>query len=167
MITLRDFKAQDAPFIINTLNDEQVTRYLSSKIPFPYTQADADWWINQGSKNGIIKAIVVNGEFAGCIGITSGEFEYSHSGEIGYWLNKTYWGQGIITRAIELTCEEAFAQSNLNRIFGAVFAGNTGSMKALTKSGFEQEAVLKQAIYKNGVFYNNHIFSKLKADSLL
>ena len=141
MITLREFKTQDAPFIINTLNDEQVTRYLSSKIPFPYTQADADWWINQGSKNGIIKAIVVNGEFAGCIGITSGEFEYSHSGEIGYWLNKAYWGQGIITRAIELTCEEAFAQSNLNRIFGAVFAGNTGSMKALTKQGKSMKKV--------------------------
>lgn len=166
MITLREFKAQDAPFIINTLNDEQVTRYLSSKIPFPYTQADADWWINQGSKNGVIdataKAIVVNGQFAGCIGVTPGEFEYSHSGEIGYWLNKAYWGQGIITRAIELICNEAFASSHINRIFGAVFAGNTGSMKALIKSGFEQEAVLKQAIYKNGVFYNSHIFSKLK-----
>ena len=164
MITLREFKAQDAPFIINTLNDEQVTRYLSSKIPFPYTQADANWWISQGSKNGIIKAIVVNRQFAGCIGITPGEFEYNRSGEIGYWLNKAYWGKGIITRAIELICNEAFASSHLNRIFGAVFAGNTGSMKALTKSGFEQEAVLKQAIYKNGVFYNNHIFSKLKAD---
>jgi len=162
MITLRDFQPQDAPHIIKTLNDEQVTRYLSSKIPFPYTHADADWWINQGSKNGIIKAIVVNGEFAGCIGITSGEFEYSHSGEIGYWLNKAHWGQGIITRAIELICEEAFAQSNLNRIFGAVFAGNIASEKALTNNGFEAEAVLKQAIYKNGVFYNSHIFSKLK-----
>ncbi|ASM51838.1 hypothetical protein PESP_b0248 [Pseudoalteromonas espejiana DSM 9414] len=71
MIILRDFKPQDAPHIINTLNDEQVTRFLSSKIPFPYTQADADWWINQGSKNGIIKAIVVNEQFAGCIGITA------------------------------------------------------------------------------------------------
>ncbi|WP_166419864.1 GNAT family protein [Pseudoalteromonas sp. Z1A8] len=166
MITLRDFQPHDAPHIIETLNDEQVTRYLSSKIPFPYTQADADWWINQGSKNDVIdatvKAIVVNEQFAGCIGITPGEFEYSRSGEIGYWLNKTYWGQGIITRAIALICEEAFAQSNLNRIFGTVFAGNTGSIKALTKSGFEQEAVLKQAIYKNGEFYSSHIFSKLK-----
>ena len=120
--------------------------------------------VEKGSKNGIIKAIVVNGQFAGCIGITPGEFEYKRSGEIGYWLNKAYWGQGIITRAIELICNEAFASSHLNRIFGAVIAGNTGSMKALTKSGFEQEAVLKQAIYKNGVLYNNHIFSKLKAD---
>lgn len=162
MITLRDFKQQDAPHIIKTLNDEQVTRFLSSKIPFPYTQADADWWINQGSKNGIIKAIVVNEQFAGCIGITPGEFEYSRSGEIGYWLNNHFWGQGIITHAITQICDEAFKNSNLNRIFGAVFAGNTGSIKALTKCGFEAEAILKQAIYKNGVFYDSHIFSKLK-----
>ena len=147
MITLREFKTQDAPHIINTLNDEQVTRFLSSKIPFPYTQADADWWINQ---------------FAGCIGITPGEFEYSRSGEIGYWLNSDFWGQGIMTHAITKICDYAFKTSNLNRIFGAVFAGNTGSIKALTKCGFKAEAVLKQAIYKNGAFYDSHIFSKLK-----
>jgi len=165
MITLRDFKPHDAPHIIKTLNDGLVTRFLSSKIPFPYTQADADWWINQGSKNGIIKAIVVNGQCAGCIGITPGEFEYSRSGEIGYWLNSHFWGQGIITLAITKICDEAFKSSNLNRIFGAVFAGNTGSIKALTKCGFEAEAVLKHAIYKDGVFYDSHIFSKLKQNS--
>lgn len=162
MITLRDFKPQDAPHIINTLNDEQVTRFLSSKIPFPYTQADADWWINQGSKNGIIKAIIVNEQFAGCIGITPGEFEYSRSGEIGYWLNSHFWGQGVMSKAILQICDDAFKSSNLNRIFGAVFTGNTGSIKALTKCGFEAEAILKQAIYKDGVFYDSHIFSKLK-----
>jgi len=164
MITLRDFQPQDAPHIINTLNDEQVTRFLSSKIPFPYTQADADWWINQGSKHGLIKAIELNGQFAGCVGVTPGVFEYNRSGEIGYWLNSAYWGQGIITRAIELICNDAFANLHLNRIFGAVFAGNTGSMKALSNNGFNQEAVLKQAIYKSGVSYNSHIFSKLKAE---
>ncbi|KTD97599.1 GNAT family N-acetyltransferase [Pseudoalteromonas sp. H71] len=162
MITLRDFQPHDAPHIIKTLNDGLVTRFLSSKIPFPYTQADADWWINQGSKNGIIKAIVVNGQFAGCIGITPGEFEYNRSGEIGYWLNSHFWRQGIITLAITQICDEAFKNSNLNRIFGAVFAGNIGSIKALTKCGFEAEATLKHAIYKDGVFYNSHIFSKLK-----
>ena len=102
MITLRDFKPTDAPHIINTLNDEQVTRFLSSKIPFPYTQADANWWVNEGAKCGIIKAIEVDGLCVGCIGVIPGEFEYSRSGEIGYWLSQQYWGQGIITQAIGL-----------------------------------------------------------------
>lgn len=162
MIALREFTAQDAPEIINILNDQQVTEYLSSKIPFPYTQNDANGWINHGSKIGIIKAIEIDGQCVGCIGITPGEFEYSRSGEIGYWLNPKFWGQGIITHAISLICEKAFNTSELNRIFATVFSGNSGSEKALIKAGFSLEAQLKQAIYKNNQFYDSIILSLLK-----
>ena len=164
MITLRAFKQHDTFQIVTILNDQQVARYLSSKIPFPYTQADAQWWVNQGSKFGIIKAIEVDGLCVGCIGINPGEFEYSRSGEIGYWLSQQYWGQGIITQAIGLLTKEVFKSTNLNRIHAAVFAGNAGSMKALLKSGFNTEAILKQAIYKNGHYFDSHIFSMLKTE---
>lgn len=102
MMILREFKQHDTFQIVTILNDHQVARYLSSKIPFPYTQADANWWVNEGAKCGIIKAIEVDGLCVGCIGITLDEFEYSRSGEIGYWLSQQYWGQGIITQAIGL-----------------------------------------------------------------
>lgn len=81
MMILREFKQHDTFQIVTILNVQQVARYLSSKIPFPYTQADANWWVNQGAKCGIIKAIEVDGLCVGCIGITLGEFEYSRSGE--------------------------------------------------------------------------------------
>jgi RimJ/RimL family protein N-acetyltransferase len=162
MITLRAFKQHDTCQIVTILNDHQVARYLSSKIPFPYTQADAQWWINHGSKFGIIKAIEVDGLCVGCIGVTPGEFEYSRNGEIGYWLSQQYWGQGIITQAIKLICKEAFDSSELNRIFATVFSVNIGSIKALTKAEFSLEAQLKQAIYKNNQFYDAIILSLLK-----
>jgi len=164
MMILREFKQHDTFQIVTILNDKQVARYLSSKIPFPYTQADANWWVNEGAKCGIIKAIEVDGLCVGCIGITPGEFEYSRSGEIGYWLSQQYWGQGIITQAIGLITKEVFKSTNLNRIHAAVFAGNAGSIKALLKSGFNTEAILKQAIYKNGHYFDSHIFSMLKTE---
>ena len=104
MMILREFKQHDTFQIVTILNNQQVARYLSSKIPFPYTQADANWWINEGAKCGIIKAIEVDGLCVGCIGAIPGEFEYSRSGEIGYWLSQQYWGQGIITQAILKKC---------------------------------------------------------------
>ena len=162
MITLRAFKQHDTCQIVTILNDQQVARYLSSKIPFPYTQADANWWVNEGAKCGIIKAIEVDGLCVGCIGVIPGEFEYSRSGEIGYWLSQQYWGQGIITQAIELITKEVFESTNLNRIHAAVFAGNVGSMSALLKNGFNNEAILKKAIYKNGHYFDSHLFSVLK-----
>ena len=162
MITLRAFKQHDTCQIVTILNDQQVARYLSSKIPFPYTQADANWWVNEGAKCGIIKAIEVDGLCVGCIGVIPGEFEYSRSGEIGYWLSQQYWGQGLITQAIELITKEVFESTNLNRIHAAVFACNVGSMSALLKNGFNNEAILKKAIYKNCHYLDSHVFSVLK-----
>ncbi len=69
MLTLRNFEITDKPIIIETLNDPEVTRFLSSRIPSPYAASDADWWLSVGCKNGIIRAIEVDGNFVGCIGI--------------------------------------------------------------------------------------------------
>ena len=97
MVTLRDFIESDAEQLVAILNDSDVTQYLSTKVPSPYNNADALWWINEGSRGSLIKAIVYNNKLIGCIGLNRGEFEYNRSGEIGYWLAKDYWRQGINT----------------------------------------------------------------------
>ena len=57
MVTLRDFNQNDIDRLVHILNDEAVTKFLSTKIPNPYTKEDAAWWVNEGSQSGIIKAI--------------------------------------------------------------------------------------------------------------
>lgn len=159
MIKLRNFQDKDTKALLSILNDIDVVRYLSSKIPYPYTEQDAKWWIEQGSKQALIKAIVLNEECIGCIGITPGEYEYSRSGEIGYWLAKQYWGQGLMKLAIEQQCQAVFAETDIVKVFAVVFADNLASKRVLDKAGFEQEAILRKAIYKNGHFYDKHVFS--------
>ncbi len=162
MIVLRDFIANETETLVTVLNDEFVTQYLSTKIPSPYTQEDARWWIEEGSQSDLVKAIIFNGVLVGCIGVNRGEFEYQKSGEIGYWLAKEYWRQGITSVAIKQMTEQVFANTDIIRIFASVFSGNTASMQLLLKSGFKQEAILKNAIFKNDQLYDNHIFAKLK-----
>ncbi len=161
MIRLREFQQKDSNALVAILNDNSVVRYLSSKIPYPYTEQDANWWISEGSKTGIIKAIELDGKCIGCIGVTPGEFEYSRNGEIGYWLAKEYWGKGIMKAAVGQLCQSVFESSEIVRIFAVVFADNQASKRVLLKSGFEQEAVLHKAIYKNEQFYDKYIFTKL------
>jgi RimJ/RimL family protein N-acetyltransferase len=162
VVVLRDFKANDTERLVTVLNDESVTQYLSTKIPTPYSEDDARWWIVEGSNNPLVKAICFNGVLVGCIGVNRGEFEYQRSGEIGYWLAKEYWRQGITSVAIQQMTELVFANTDIIRIFASVFSGNTTSIQLLLKSGFKQEAILKNAIFKNDQFYDNHIFAKLK-----
>ena len=111
---------------------------------------------------GIVKAIEFNGSLVGCIGAQRGEFEYQRSAEIGYWIAKDYWKQGIATQAINALIPLIFSTTDIVRLFAAVFSENTASMQLLTKCGFELEAVHKQAIYKDNQFYDNHVYSLLK-----
>jgi len=162
MITLRDFDEGDTERLLSILNDQEIVKYLSSKIPTPYTLEDARWWISTGSKMSIVKAIDLNGSLVGCIGAEKGEFEYQRSAEIGYWIAKDYWRQGIATQAINEIITFVFNTTDIVRLFAAIFCQNTASMRVLCKCGFELEAIHNRAIYKNDRFYNNHVFSLLK-----
>ena len=162
MITLRAFVPADVPELVKLLNDGAVTRFLSTKIPQPYTPDDASWWVEEGSLLAMNWAIEVNGMLAGCIGVNRGEFEYARSGELGYWLGAGFWQQGIASAAARLIITQVFEDSDIERLFATVFSGNQASMALLRKVGFTEEAVLQRAIFKNGQFYNSHIFSLLK-----
>jgi len=163
MITIRDFNESDSAQLLCILNVPEVVKYLSSKIPAPYTLEDAQWWISTGSKIGIVKAIDFRGSLVGCIGAEQGEFEYQRSAEIGYWIAKDYWKKGIATHAIKEIISLVFNTTDIVRLFASVFSQNTASMNVLIKCGFELESVHKKAIYKNDVFFNNHVFSLLKS----
>ncbi len=162
MITLRHFEHKDKTRLIASLNDPRVSQFLSPKIPFPYTEQDAEWWIDLGSKAGLIRAITLDDQLIGCIGVTKGEFEYARNGELGYWLNSDFWGKGYASDAVNLIIEEVFKTTDINRLFATVFCGNLGSMRVLEKCHFVKEATLSQGIYKNGQFYDSHLFARLK-----
>ena len=162
MIKLRTFKQKDKDKLLHILNDRNITQYLSTKIPEPYTSLNADWWISEGSNQSIIRAIEIDSELVGCIGVNQGEFEYARSGELGYWLAKEYWRKGIMVQAVNQVVTDIYNSTEIVRIFASVFSENIGSMKLLEKCGFELEAIHKKAIYKSNRFYDNHVFVKLK-----
>lgn len=162
MIMLRPFIHADIPELERLLNVPAVTRFLSTKIPQPYTADDARWWVTEGSFNGMQRAIEINGNLAGCIGINPGQFEYARSGELGYWLGQDYWRQGVASYAARQITARVFEVTDIERLYATVFSGNSASMGLLRKVGFQQEAVLRRAIYKQGQFYDSHVFSLLK-----
>ena len=158
---LRDLKQQDTKLLVEFLNNINVTKYLSTRIPQPYTSQDAEWWVNKGSKTGITKAIEVNENFAGVIGVTIGEYENSRSAEIGYWLGEEYWGKGIATEAITEMTNDVFSSTEIIRLFAPVFSPNKASMRVLEKCGYTLAGVFKKAVFKNGEYFDGHLFEKI------
>ncbi|TWH76616.1 hypothetical protein LX59_00661 [Azomonas agilis] len=75
MLILREYREADIPLLVDYLNDLRVRQYLTSAIPDPYKERDAEFWVKKGSKEHIIRAIEFNGQYVGDIGAFLGRLE--------------------------------------------------------------------------------------------
>jgi len=114
------------------------------------------------NRDDIILAIVVNGEAAGGIGLHGLKDVYRYNSEIGYWLSEVHWGKGIMTDAVKVMVDHAFVQTRWLRLFACIYENNPSSMRVLEKTGFQREAIHKQAVMKEGKLMDEHLFALLK-----
>lgn len=163
-IKLRDYRATDSDRLVTLANNENVSKYLIDTFPYPYTKADADWWITTGSydSDAINKVIEWNGAFVSSIGLTPQTGWRKHVAEIGYWLGEDYWNNGIATTALEKMTALAFAELGFEKLFAPVLAPNLASMKILEKNGYRLEGVLVDEVMKNHQYFNIHRYAKTK-----
>jgi len=160
---LREFVQDDIHSIVKHASNFNVSRYLTSKFPYPYKTEDAEWWINVGSKIGLHKAIDFDGECIGGIGITFGEDEHQYTSLIGYWLGESHWGKGIATKALSIMTAEAFSGNKIVRLYAPVYSPNKASMRVLEKCGYILEGILVKSVYKNDSFMDEHIYARLNS----
>lgn len=78
--------------------------------------------------------------------------------------DKNEWGKGYATEARFLALKFCFEERNLNRIYALVLEYNIPSLKMLEKCGYKKEGVLRNSIYKSGVYHNQIIMGLLKED---
>lgn len=160
MISFREYSENDVPLLTKNLNNPEVTKYLTSSIPQPYTQADAIWWVQQGSKEGIVKVVEYRNAFIGTVGVRPGMFEKSKSAEIGYWFSMDYWSKGLATMAVSAMTDSIFQTTDIVRLYAPVFSPNDASKKVLEKCGYHLESIQRKAAFKFDVFYDIHLYVK-------
>lgn len=160
---LREFGPDDIYSIVKHASNFNVSKYLTAKFPCPYKTEHAEWWINVGSKIGHHRAIDIDGECVGGIGITFGEGEHLYSCQIGYWLGESHWGKGIATEALSVMTNDAFSSKRIVRLYAPVFSPNKASMRVLEKCGYTLEGIMVNSVYKNDTFMDEHIYAKLNS----
>ena len=152
-ITLHNWKTDDKLVLMALCNAVDRT-FLSDRLPNPYTETDADWWLgmvagNDG-KEGVWRAIVVDGQVVGSISVERMANENRSVGTIGYMILTPFWSQGIGTEAVRQICGSAFRELALERILGEVFPENLASARVLEKNGFLLEETRAGAVVKGG-----------------
>ena len=158
---LRPWTIKDAESLIKYAGIAKVTRFMSDGFAGISTPDGAAKFIAfAGSgEDKIYRAIEVDGEVVGGIGVMVQTDIHRKNAELGYWLAEPFWGKGITTKAIEMLVAEAFERLDITRIFARPFHTNKASHRVLEKAGFTLEAVLEKAVFKNGEYLDEWIYA--------
>ncbi len=166
MVTIREWQESDAKALSLLLNDKRVLDNLRDGLPFPYTEADALYYINSclsADKNEqFCFAIVNSGKVVGSIGVFRQGNIHFRTAELGYYIGVEHWGKGIMTEAVRLVCKHVFDNTDIVRIYAEPFAENIGSCRVLEKNGFLLEGIMRKNACKNGVLRDMKLYALVK-----
>ena len=145
-LTLRPLRASDVDSIFALFADWQVVRFLSAP-PWPYRLDDARDFIatsldpaNENAETGF--AITQNQALIGGIGWrmrAAGHLQREAGPNIGYWLGRSHWGQGLMTEALRAMVEFVFETTLTAAVYSGAFAENVPSLRVQAKVGFRED----------------------------
>ena len=99
-VELKKWALDDKKQLMDICNSVE-REYLSDRLPYPYTEECADWWLNMvlehDGKDGVFRAIVADGKIVGNISVEQKSDVYKKDAEIGYMLATEEWSRGIMT----------------------------------------------------------------------
>lgn len=126
-ILLREVVEEDLPvFYAHQIDADAVE--MAAHLPRDY-EAFQLHWTDLLAKNAVVKkTILVDQRVTGYVI----SFVYFGVREVGFWIGKEYWGQGIATRALSKLLE----QVPLRPLRASAAKHNRGSLRVLEKCGF-------------------------------
>lgn len=133
-LELRKLCRDDLAALVRQINDWEVARWLS-RVPYPYTMADAEAWLSHVELQELTLTIFRNDHLVGGVGLSEGDDGYH---ELGFWLGRDYWQQGFATEAAAALLDHARTELGLNKIKASYITGNEASANVLRKLGFER-----------------------------
>lgn len=165
-LRLRPLTLNDAVPFHQMYSDPETMSFWSSEPTASMTetqasiQADLDWiakgdalvWALNHKKSGQVvgKCVLFN------------HHEQNRRAEIGYLLNRDYWGGGLMTEACTALIDFCFETLQLHRLEADADEHNAGSIALLEKLGFRQEGFFPER-WRVGKKWTNSVMFGLLA----
>jgi RimJ/RimL family protein N-acetyltransferase len=151
---LRRIEREDIPTFVRWFCDPEVRTFLLLNSPISHAQEER-WFERKLEEDSELFAIeTLDGTHIGNIELF--DFHRIHRrAELGVVLGeKAYWGQGYGSDAIRTLLRFGFEELNLHRIQLSVYEDNERGIGAYKKCGFQLEGRLRDAIYRQGRYYD-------------
>lgn len=149
-----NYYSDDGPEMSEAVSLERTTRYLEriSKVSLD---------------NDIIHFAIHTKHDLNLIGFCMIAFIDKHNGKckVGITIgDKEQWGKGYAREALTAIIDFCFNELYLNRIGAEIYEFNTRSLRLFEGLGFKHEGRIRQAVYKQGQFFDEILLGLLKKE---
>ena len=104
-------------------------------------------------------AITVEGEFAGQVTVNNIVRGSAQFASIGYWIDHSYAGRGLVPRAVALVIDHCFFTAGLHRIEICIRPENTNSLRVVEKLGLREIGLAPRFLHIDGAWRDHRIFA--------
>lgn len=133
---LRPMQADDVDRIVEYLSDFEVSKRLA-RAQHPYERRHALDWVARNQTSRLVDQtgfVLDAGQgLTGSIGFHLIE----DIPNVGYWLAKPFWGQGLMSEAVRSVIAWMFEKSDHRLIRSGIFEGNEASLRIQENLGFK------------------------------
>lgn len=84
--------------------------------------------------------------------------------EIGYWIGKPYWGQGLIPEAVRALLSRCFNELRLDAVWCGYYDGNHKSQRVCEKCGFKPHHTEPNVVSPLGDVRTEHLYRLKKEE---
>ncbi|HWW27709.1 MAG TPA: GNAT family N-acetyltransferase [Caulobacter sp.] len=143
-LRLRTPASQDAPRIAALCDDYAIAK-MTTRMPWPYSQGDADGFVARCQVQDLRKdaTFVIDHEDEGVVGVLGFFTPPVGHLEVGYWIGRPYWGRGLATEAAHGALAWARQDWRKKLVVAGHFADNPASGQVLIKTGFLYTGVVE------------------------
>jgi RimJ/RimL family protein N-acetyltransferase len=166
-LLLRPLETGDEDRIAEFMAERQVTEFLLY-FTYPLCRDQVHLWLGNVLKIPPEQAAywaLVDRPSNRLIGILSLTLDtYNRKGEIGYWMDKEFWGRGLMTEAVWRVVHYGFDTLHLHRLELTHMVANGRSRRVAEKLGFQLEGCWREGHYKDGQFRDVRLYGMLDVD---
>ena len=145
-LTLRPLQQGDAPALHRFFSDPDAMRHFGElHTDLSETEAWVRGTLSAPPEQTREYAILRDGEVIGKAGIWSAP-------ELGYFLRRDQWGQGLMHEALEALLPHLFAELSLSRITADIDPDNPASLRLVQKLGFRETGRASRTIQIAGAW---------------
>ena len=133
-LTIKKIKKTDKKQLVDLIGDFRVSKTLSN-VPYPYTDKDAEYWLNDVKNSKFKLNIFLDNILIGGVGLRNINIDYY---ELGYWIGFKYWGKGYATEACYGLLNYVQKNISFKNLKASAYKENIASLNVLKKIGFRQ-----------------------------